>query len=421
MKLLVALALNLGLLLALGAWLRRQRRTAELGRWLLPLLGVRLLVSLRDCFLLSGDAVYFQKWARVLTRQLWAAPGSWLRTLLSDELHFGGQSLVYHGYSNTFFLIKLLSALNLASLGAACLNSLYLSLFCFVGCWHLVRSVNAVFPAVPRGAALLALLAWPSAVYWTSGLTKESLLLGSAAGLLALVLPWLYAPGRPRPLAVLGALLLAGLQFKMRFFFAALLFAALGGLALIRVVQQLGGAQSRGVQALLFALVVAGGAWVGSEISPVFRFNKFSSQLLHAYSDMLANSHQQPHIEYADLGPTLPSMLHNAPAALLNVLVRPWPWEGTGLLYGAAGLENMLLLVVVVVAVGAVLRGRGGQLPFALVLALGFYCLALGVLIGLSTPNLGTLNRYRSVLLPFVLLLSLQNEYAARFLRRLGL
>jgi hypothetical protein len=35
------------------------------------------------------------------------------------------------------------------------------------------------------------------------------------------------------------------------------------------------------------------------------------------------------------------------------------------------------------------------------------YCLLLAAFIGLSTPNLGTLNRYRSVLLPWLLWLAL--------------
>jgi hypothetical protein len=45
----------------------------------------------------------------------------------------------------------------------------------------------------------------------------------------------------------------------------------------------------------------------------------------------------------------------------------------------------------------------------------------LAGLIGLSTPNLGTLLRYRTVLLPWLLWLLLQNDYARRLLRRLGL
>ena len=97
------------------------------------------------------------------------------------------------------------------------------------------------------------------------------------------------------------------------------------------------------------------------------------------------------------------------------------PWEDTAPLYVGAWLENVVLLVVLVGAGLGLVRRRPGYLPFALVLALVVYCLLLAALLGLSTPNLGTLNRYRSVLLPYLLLLALQHEVAARWLRRLGL
>ncbi|MDQ2792970.1 MAG: hypothetical protein M3Y12_03045, partial [Bacteroidota bacterium] len=91
-------------------------------------------------------------------------------------------------------------------------------------------------------------------------------------------------------------------------------------------------------------------------------------------------------------------------------------------LYLAAGLENLLLLSLFGLALLAGWRGRSaGPLPFALVLVLGLYCLALALLLGLTTPNLGTLNRYRSAMLPYLLLLLLQNDYAAGLLRRLRL
>jgi hypothetical protein len=57
-----------------------------------------------------------------------------------------------------------------------------------------------------------------------------------------------------------------------------------------------------------------------------------------------------------------------------------------------------------------VLRGRPGRLPAGLVLALLLYCLVLAGLIGLSTPNLGTLHRYRAIVLPWLIWLSLQGE-----------
>jgi hypothetical protein len=78
-----------------------------------------------------------------------------------------------------------------------------------------------------------------------------------------------------------------------------------------------------------------------------------------------------------------------------------------------------LLVLVMAAAVGAV-RGRAGHLPFILGLGLLIFCIVLAALMGLTTPNLGSLHRYRSDLMPYLVLLLLQNDYAAAALRRLG-
>jgi hypothetical protein len=420
-KLLLAFVLN-GLLLALLVlWGRQQYRRSPAGRWLLPLLGLKVVACLIACLLLSDDADYFQRWSLPLTTQLWEAPGAWVQTMLGDSFRHNGQSLVFHGYSNTFFIIKVLAVLNVASHGVLLLNGLYLSLFAFIGGWELARTLNQIFPQTPLGAPLAAFLVWPTIVYWTAGLTKESLLVGSGAWLLAVTLRLLYGPGPRRAGLIIGAVLLAFVHFKMRFFFAVLLFAALVGLAVIRLVQYLGGARRAWVQVALFATTLTAGVWLSSEVSPVFRLNKFTNQLIRNYSELREGSQYRPHIEYDDLAPTVESMLRNSPKAIASAVVRPMPWEDSTPLYVAAGAENVLLLLVLVIAVAAAARGSWGQLPFALVLALAFYCLVLAALLGLSTPNLGTLNRYRAVMLPYLLLLALQNPYAARWLRRIGL
>jgi len=397
------------------------RALPVVGQWVLPTLGLKLLATGLSVLLLSEDAKYFLLWADRLNQQLWLAPGQWLHMLFTDAFVWGRWKLLFHGFSNTLFIIKLLSVLNLASLGNALLNGLYLSLFSFVGSWELVRQLRLRWSTAAPGAAVVGFLLWPTVVYWTSGLTKESLLVGSGTLVLALVIQLGY--GKPArtgftTLALLGACLL---HFKMRYFFAVVLFGTLAGLALIRVVQQLGWARSRVAQLALMLLLLTGGAWAASEVSPVFRANKFTSQLQRNYSDLLRTSRHRPHLEYPALQPTTASVVRHAPLAVIGTLVRPWPWEGGTLLYVTAGLENLGLLLGLLLAVVAVLRQRPGQLPFALVLALLVYCLVLAALLGLTTPNLGTLNRYRVTFLPFLLLLALQNEYAARLLRRFGL
>ncbi|SDX60998.1 hypothetical protein [Hymenobacter psychrophilus] len=417
MKITIALLLNTGLLWLLWRWLRRVRPLPQVGRWVLPTLALKLLVTAFTLVKLTEDALYFMDWSRRMTDQLWQAPGQWLQMLPTDEFHWQGAALVFHGFSNTLFLVKLLSVLNLASLGSAGLNALYLSVFSFVGSWELVRQLRRLWPEAVPLAAVGAFLLWPTVLYWTSGLTKESLLVGSGALVLAAVLRLAYGPPAGRGWVVAGLLAAALLHFKMRYFFAVVLFGVLAGLGLIRVLQQLGLARHRLVQAALLLGLLAGGGWAAGEVSTLFRPNKFTSQLQRNYTVLLRASANRPHLHYPNLQPTTASVLQHAPLAALNTLVRPWPWEGDSVRYVAAGLENLLLLTLLGVALMAIMRGHAGRLPFAVVAALLLYCLLLAALLGLTTPNLGTLSRYRTTFLPFLLLLLLQNNYVRRWLK----
>jgi hypothetical protein len=421
-KIFVAISLNAALLLLLLPWLRRQAQVPRLGRVLLPTLTLKVLASTFSYLRYTDDSNFSQYWGEQLTAQFWTDPSAWLSTLAGEEFLFGKSHLIYHGFSNTFFLIKLLSALNLASLGSWWLNGVYLTLFSFVGSWQLIRTVGEVFPKAQTGAAVVAWLAWPSVVYWSAGSTKESVLVGSGAWLTALVIGWLYSSGKPiRIGSLMGGLLLALLHFKMRFFFAGLLLAGLASLIVVRVTQHFGGARQRVIQLIIIATVLVSGTRLAAEVIPVLRLNKFTNQLSNNYYQMLRASQQRPHIEYADLKPTLPSIVSYTPQAIINTITRPYIWEDKQFIYVLAGLENIALLILISVALVALIRGRPGHLPFALVVVLVVYCLALAALLGLSTPNLGTLNRYRAVLLPYLVFLLLQNNYAARWLQRLGL
>lgn len=420
MKVALAILLNAALAVLFWRWLRTQLREPQLGRWLLPVLALKLLAWVAACWNLSSDALHIQFFSNPVTKQFWESFPAWLETATSDAFHYHDWHLVFYGYSNTFFMWKIVSVLNLFSMHILWLNALYYTLFSFIACWTLVRTIAYIFPKTPKGAALVGFLVWPTVVYWSAGLTKECLVLGSAAGLVAIFLKWLYGN---KPFSAWDAVvfvLMAILQFKMRYFFAALLFSAMAGLTVVWLVQQLGGARKRWVIVAVFAATIGAGAWVASEVSLIFRQNRITLQLLRNYNELSRHSEARPRISFKDFRPTTESVVQNAPQAAWEALSRPWFWEA-GLLYKAVGIENLALLGVLGVALIAAARGMGGHLPFALVLAMLFYCVAMAVLLGLSTPNLGTLNRYRVALLPILLWLVLQNEYAARLLRRVGL
>lgn len=426
MKVAIAILLNLGLLAALAWWLRREYRRAgpPLRRWLLPALALRVAAGGLPHGL---DSEFALLWGKLLTAQFWEQPRAAWALWQGHELHGGRLPYVLYEWSNTLFVIKIVGLLNLASLGSYWLTSSYLSLGSFGCCWLLVRTLGRLFPAAPVGAGVVAFLLWPSTVWWASGLTKETLVLGSGAALVALVLGGLYhrlpAPWWRR-LGWWGLLLgLGWLQVRLRYFFALPLIGSLLALAGVVLAERRGwlraGWRAQGL-GLLGGVVLAGALVLALGGEPVSK-SFVTSQLWQNYVHGVATSVGRPHIEYSGLRPTLGSMASYLPLAAAQTLARPWLGESAVLRYLAAGLENLLLLGLVGLAAVAVARGRPGRLPPALVLALLLYCMVLAGLIGLSTPNLGTLLRYRAALLPWLLWLLLQNDYARHLLRRFGL
>ncbi len=424
----MALGLNAALLAVLLPWLRREWRCLSgPWRWALGLgLTLRLAVGGVRGINPFWDAAYFGDLGQLLNAQFWADPAGAWQSLTGDAVRFAGQQIVFYGMSNTLFMGKIIFVLDLASLGVSWMNGLYLSLWAFAGCWRLARVLAQVLPATPAGAGVVGLMLWPSTIYWAVGLSKEAVLLGSATWLTALVVARLYGPPVVRNWRRTlgwwgGATGLALMHFDMRYFFAAPLLGGLLGLALVQGLRRRGWARRHLAQVLVLGAVLGAGAWLAPQVSGAFRLNKLTSQVIRIYDLNLFMSVGRPHFEYPDLRPTAASFLAHTPQAAWNTLTRPWLGESARPQYVLAGLENALLLALLAVALTALARGRGGRLPFALAVVLVGYCLLLTVLIGLSTPNLGTLSRYRSVLLPFWLLLLLQNDYAAAALRRLGL
>ncbi|GAB3636386.1 hypothetical protein GCM10027422_19760 [Hymenobacter arcticus] len=427
MRLVLALVLNALLLSGLLLWLRAEYQRAEslLRRWLLPALAWRLLLTAASTHQLSPDARQAQEAAGLLAKALWAQPSHLVATLQAASFLIDGQQLSLYQWSNTLFFIKILALLNLASGGMMWLNALYLSILFFMACWGLVRTLARVLPATPALAGVVAFLLWPTVVWWTAGLTKETLVVGAGAGLVALALPGLYG-GRPvrfAPLlgrALLG-LLLAWLMVRMRYFFALPLLGGLLALAAVQLATRrgwLGPGLLPQASSLLLLLGLAGATAVtlgGEHLA----LSYFSHEVNANYQHGLLTSPGRPHLAYADWQPTPAGLLRHAPLAAAQVLVRPWPGESAQPLYVGVELENVLLVSLLATALVSVWRGRAGRLPVALVVVVAAYCLLLAAFIGLSTPNLGTLHRYRVALLPWLLLLLLQNDYARRLLKRL--
>lgn len=100
------------------------------------------------------------------------------------------------------------------------------------------------------------------------------------------------------------------------------------------------------------------------------------------------------------LNPDFSSVLKNIPTALFNTLLRPMPWEINSAMLAPAILENLLLVMFIVAAL--IFRRRTAN-PDVFWFCITFAVITLAV-IGVTTPVLGAIVRYRIIALPFLLL-----------------
>ena len=381
-------------------------------------LGAGLLVGwLYQYYLNGGDTFVYQKQADILTAYARQEPRNYLHFMLTGEYpsEYLYVIMKYRGYSNSFFMVLWLHFLNFITHNSYYFNSLYFSLFSFFGCWQLTKTIAQIFP-VTRMAAILAFLFFPSVVFWSSGVLKESILVGSSALLLAGVLQLMYLPHQ-KWVAFLKIVVAAYFCFKIRFYFAVAYFPLLASFAILqRIGQKKHFPESKKLILYAATLLVLGGlaSFLHEAITPEYFFR----EMIKTYDLSRATTTRQAVIDLPHLQPTYQSLVYYAPKAISSVIFRPFIGEINTPLYVLAGLENLLVFVMAVVALLSFWKNKP-QVPATLVLSLLIYAVVVAALIGYSTANLGSVSRYKVAFMPFLLYIWLQTGLNQKILLKL--
>ncbi len=102
--------------------------------------------------------------------------------------------------------------------------------------------------------------------------------------------------------------------------------------------------------------------------------------------------------------PHLTSLLTHIPEALKVSMLLPYPWQIHSAMTGIYCMENIFVLLLIIAALFFIKRPIPNK---DLVLFCLCYCLIMLILIGLVTPILGGIERYKSVVIPFMFILLL--------------
>src|SRR5688572_8911943 len=412
--------------LSIGLWRKTaNNKLLKLIFW--PALAFRLFSGLLLGYLyskqfISGrDSWHYQKAGNLLTAVGKSDFKAYLEILLFNktaDLELL-KAIAYPTYTNSFFLVKIVSLLNYLTSNNYYFNSLFLSFFSFAGCWYLVQKLGKAFPgALP--AAVIALLFFPSIVFWNSGILKDGILLGALCFFWGSALHLAYFSNESKLIAFAILLLSAVLLWKIKFFIAAFVFAITGSwFALQWLYKRFRFFRSGYLRWLAIPLIIVLIAFGFSLLHYKFNLEFLLMSLVLNNEHIQVKSIGKPMIGLENLAPTLSSVLLHTPEALAGILFRPFFWEGDSVFYRLAGFENLVLLGLFLAALASWRKFDLKRIP-GFYLMLSVFCICLAVAFGLSTPNLGSLSRYRTAFLPFLIFLLLETPFWRKLHYRLA-
>lgn len=350
-----------------------------------------------------GDTISFWQDGNHLASLFLESPGKVMLFLWDDS---SVPEIVYALQQQTprsVFFVKICGFLSLISGGSYWMMATWLSFASFAGAWLLYRRLSW-FYSDARKAVAVALLFVPSVAFWSSGLIKESLGLSALFVITAFCISLMNGQRLSAIDWVLMVLCLwVGWNLKY-YWIGIFLPVAISSVLVALVVRKYPG--SAQYQGALWVILLVGFISLATNIHPNFYASRFMEVIYHNNLEFTRMSEPPRIVQYLNLEPAAASILMNAPAAFIAGLFRPFIWESFNTLSWIAAAENTALLLLVLQAlfsVKAVFRSPHRVLMYATIV----YIVLLITFLALSTPNFGTLSRYRVGALPFLVLICL--------------
>jgi hypothetical protein len=395
------------------------RQESEIKKYFLPAVILKIIAGIGVGLLYAnyyhtGDTLNYFADGKILSALAKHDAGSYVRFLWNGD----GDALsnLKLSDSRAIFFTKFVSILCLLTGDQYWVSATYFSLLCFFGAWFLFKKIQAWFPGTTI-PAFVAFFLFPSIVFWTSGLIKESLACGALFYLTGVFLEAWFVHKvtiRQSLLAVPALWILWALKYYYAAIFLPVVFTCLMYKFLFTPFLK---PSSKGYALFLWLLIFICPLIVVSFAHPNFYFHRFLEVIVSNNEIYNASSEPNDLIQFSDLKPEVLSIMRNAPAALFAGLFRPTLLEGDNTIQRIAGMENLFLLFLFTSSLMNTKKLFDGS-NRVLVFGVLVYVVLLCVFITLSTPNFGTLSRYRVGYLPYFVFLTLCNNPVILFAQR---
>ena len=412
----LAYIFNLTLLGYITYLIYNKVKTYQLGRYFIPGLIIKVAAGIAvglvyKYYYISGDTYAFYEEAVRLVNIAYRYPVDYVKILLVNEIpdQFA-ELLVMKFQPRAFFTAKLASIVNLITYNNYWLTGIYFSYFSYLGMWYLANMLASKFEDTKFYSAI-AFLFFPSVLFWSSGVTKESLVMGCLCFIVGFSIPYLIISQKiSYPRIILMALFL-WILLKLKYYYVGVLIPVMAANFIVAFLRlnfkfvQKNYYTHFGSWLLVFTLILL----FASTIHPNLRAENFLQSVVTTHNQIYELSSPEDLIAYNKLDPTVSSILINLPKALYSGLFRPSLLDARTIFQYWVGIENLVLLILTIGALFRIFRNR--EFPHRiLIFSMVVYICILAAFMALSSPNFGTLVRYKIAFLPFFIYLIILNN-----------
>lgn len=309
----------------------------------------------------------------------------------------------------TIYFTRALSVLLYITKSDFWLASIYFSLISFISTFYFTIQLNRVYKSIVI-PSVISFLFFPSIVFWSSGLTKESLIFGSMLFVIGFVIK-VTSKNENRIYEKLGVVVSAVILIYIKYYIAA---AVIPTLILYLIFSNIGG-KSKNIWYLVIGSTVL--VLCLFLLHPNLNPYKFFRFMGIARDTILVNSASENVLQlYSSSNGTVDAFI-NFFILLFSGFFRPMFFESLHFPFIIASIENTILGLLFCSRFLTPISITKKHL-YSILLLIG-YVILTALFLAYSSPNFGTLSRLKIYYMPFFLLLVLINHPVINWLKEM--
>lgn len=364
----------------------------------------------------GGDTTAYYESSAAMKNLLISSPMDWFVNEFGKDTpeHYSlfslatGYPLDYMYYDpKTYMVIRLVNPLMLLTFNSFLLTTIILDWITYTGMWRLFIVFSNHYPNRSNLFAL-AILFFPSVLFWGSGILKDSITL-SCTGWVVYCIYKVFVVKQRNPIYLI---MLISFLLVILFIKPYIILALFPGTLMWIFSNRIAAIQNVAFKILIVPLImcisIGGGifalSFLGQDMGK-FALDNIATTLVVTQNDLKQSYYHGHSFDIGITDPTPLGLLKKSPEAIIAGLYRPFLWESGNAVMLLSGLENTLILILTITSIL-----RTNLFSFFRKLLqepILFFSLSFSIFfafsVGISTANFGALVRFKIAYLPFFL------------------